>query len=228
MPQNETRFYIHHYVDGGWNLHLGMICCIVLGVVVVILLILLAIAVYAIIASKKARHSRINPSRTASKHSRRHLMDDASNTTDSPASSRRNVAPQVHFSPISNTQHIPLSTFRKNTKSKAKIGADSSESSAGLYDVLFPEKYNGEIIRENPTVLMNFAGQVHPPDKKLSHNNPNAGPSCSAENMDNKSESLDWDYFQQNLQFHEHAESVCTSEIDSEIDPNNIKTICWV
>lgn len=232
MSDNATHYIVHHYLEGS-SIYLSppfyplMACCIVLGFVVVVLLIFLAVAVYVIIAAKKAKQPRTcsvsnDGTRPLRKRSFKNLMVDdppSCNVLRTASINTRDIDAEVN----TNRQDIPLSIFKKQSKRNSRIAADSSESSTGLCDFLFPERRDSEIVCDPSEKLLAFAGQVLPSGSEIS----DPGPSASGINLDNASGTLIWDYFQPNIELNQHTVSVA-SEIEPGVQPSRIQNVCWV
>lgn len=221
MFENATHIFIHHNIEGASSLLIGMLCCIILAVIIVVLLIIiLGFVIYIIVCSKKSEQPirSKRTSRNRGNRSFKNLMDGASSPNEpaTPVSTVQDL--DAHISP--NGQAIPMSTFKRHSQTNDRAG-ESSESSAGLYDVLFPDRHGGEIICEPPKRLVTFAGQVY----ASGGHNSEAGPSTSGLNRDDVSESLAWDYFQPP---NSRSESVLNSEAESEVEVKRIQTVCWV
>lgn len=218
MTVNASHVVVHHHFDNASGAKLiSMTCCIVLSVVIVlILLIILAIIIYMLLQRTKRIPQDANPANVNDPLP----TTRASNTFKVESSNIRRgiVNPAASFEDNetdinSNRQSIPMTTFRVDNEQ-----ADSSESSTGLCEVLFPQQHDGEVVREPPPKVVAFAGRVYATTRRNSRP-PEPQPSGSGTLHQSVNTTMEWDY---------HESRRYGTSNDSEEDRRNTINICWV
>lgn len=206
MTNNASHVVVHHYLGNGLSLNLfAMVCCVVLSIVNLLMLVLfIALLIYVI--NRRPKSSSPPPPQPPP---------------------RPEGPPEAHPNPAyipgsEQDQSTPMATFVK-TDGPRGSRANSSLSSAGLCEVLFPPKHEGEVIYQTPPPqrrLVTIAGRVYAtPRPGVS----NPGRVSRLRRSVPHVASMEWDYFEPN-----RCASASVSDEASQTDRENARDVCWV